>query len=273
MKMSPSVSLLLLLLLGLSQANPIEEEISEEGLLQEEDIEDEVNDDTVDIGTRILMSNNATDETLLEGDLLAPKTRNAIRCWSQSCMWRKARNGQVVVPFAISGQFSSYERQTIERAMRGFHSSTCIRFVPRGRERDFLSIESRGGCFSALGRSGGMQVLSINKQGCMYHGIIQHEIIHALGFQHEQTRSDRDGYVKINWQNMNRAMAYNFHKQNTNNLNTPYDYSSIMHYGRTAFSINGRDTITPVPNANTRIGQRRGMSGWDVKRINLLYRC
>ncbi|CAK6967428.1 high choriolytic enzyme 1-like [Scomber scombrus] len=271
--MNPSVSLLLLLLLGLSQADPIQEEISGEGLLQEEDIEDEVNDDTVDIGTRILISNNATNEILLEGDLLPPNTRNAIRCRSQSCLWRKASNGQVVVPFTISGQFANWERQKIERAMSGFHRSTCIRFVRRSNQRDFLSIESRGGCFSALGRSGGRQVLSINKQGCLYHGIIQHEINHALGFQHEQTRSDRDGYVRIIWQNMDRAMAYNFHKQNTNNLNTPYDYSSIMHYGRTAFSINGRDTITPFPNPRAQIGQRRGMSGWDVKRINLLYRC
>lgn len=27
-------------------------------------------------------------------------------------------------------------------------------------------------------------------------------------------------------------MVYNFQKQKTNNLNTPYDYSSVMHYGR-----------------------------------------
>lgn len=271
--MTPSVSLLLLLLLGLSQAHPLEEEVSEESPLQEEVSEDEENDDTVDIGTRILMSNNGTHETLLEGDLLAPVTRNAIRCWSQSCLWRKASNGMVVIPYTISSQFTSWEAQKMVNAMRGFHGSTCIRFVPRRNEYDFISIESRGGCFSALGRSGGRQVVSINKQGCMYHGIIQHEMNHALGFQHEQTRSDRDGFVRINWQNMNQAMASNFHKQNTNNLNTPYDYSSIMHYGRTAFSINGRDTITPIPNPNVAIGQRRGMSGWDIKRINRLYRC
>ncbi|CAL8238012.1 unnamed protein product [Boreogadus saida] len=59
------------------------------------------------------------------------------------------------------------------------------------------------------------------------------------------TRSDRDKYVRINWRNINRRNAHNFKKQNTNNLNTPYDYTSIMHYGRTAFSINGRDNHHP----------------------------
>ncbi|XP_053714809.1 high choriolytic enzyme 1-like [Synchiropus splendidus] len=139
---------------------------------------------------------------------------------------------------------------------------------------DFISIENRGGCFSSLGRVGGMQVLSLNRRGCLYHGIIQHEINHALGFQHEQTRSDRDQYVKINWENIDPQMAYNFYKQNTNNLNTPYDYSSIMHYGRTAFSIAyGKDSITPIPNPNVQIGQRQGMSYWDIMRINALYQC
>nr|BAO25122.1 hatching enzyme [Verasper variegatus] len=262
--MTPSVSLLLLLLLGLSQADPIQEEVYEE----------DVPEDSMDITTRILTSNNATDEILLEGDLLAPKTRNAMKCWSQSCLWKKASNGQVVIPFTVSREFTSWERQKIDRAMKGFHSSTCIRFVPRQNEYDYMSIENKGGCFSSLGRVGGRQVLSLNKQGCVHHGIIQHEINHALGFQHEQTRSDRDNYVRINWENINQRMAYNFHKQDTNNLNTPYDYSSIMHYGKTAFSIQrGKDSITPIPNSNVQIGQRQGMSYWDVMRINRLYGC
>lgn len=264
--MTPSISLLLLLLLGLSQAHPFLEETSGPEVQDEED-------NTVDITTRILTSNNASDEILLEGDLLAPKTRNAMSCWSQSCLWRKGSDGLVKIPYTISHEFPSWEKTKIQNAMNQFHSQTCIRFVPRRNEYDYIRVENKNGCFSSLGRTGGAQVLSIKRSGCLYHGIIQHEIIHALGFQHEQTRSDRDRYVRINWENINSRMAYNFQKQNTNNLNTPYDYSSIMHYGRTAFSTNGRDSITPIPNSYVRIGQRDRMSSWDIKRINLLYRC
>uniref|UniRef100_A0A8C3ASG6 Metalloendopeptidase n=2 Tax=Cyclopterus lumpus TaxID=8103 RepID=A0A8C3ASG6_CYCLU len=265
--MTPCASLLLLLLLGLSQAYPLEEEGSEEEL----QIDD---DDTVDIGTRILTSNSASNEMLLEGDLLAPKTRNAMKCYSEKCLWKKGSNGLVTIPFTISSDFPRGEKQKIDSGMKSFYKSTCIRFSPRQNERDYISIENIGGCFSSLGRTGGKQELSLSRRGCIYHGIIQHELIHALGFQHEQTRSDRDSYVRINWENINKRMAYNFQKQDTNNLNTPYDYTSIMHYGRTAFSMNqGKDSITPIPNANTQIGQRQGMSNWDIKRINLLYKC
>ncbi|XP_044060602.1 high choriolytic enzyme 1-like [Siniperca chuatsi] len=262
--MTPSASLLLLLLLlGLSQALPLQEEGSKEEA-----------QDTVDITTRILTSNNATNENLLEGDLLAPRTRNAMMCWSQNCLWRKASNGLVMIPFTISNEFTSGEKQMINQAMQVFHSQTCIRFVPRTNEYDYISIENKEGCFSALGRVGGSQVLSFNRQGCLVSGIMQHEMNHALGFQHEQTRSDRDDYIWINWENINPQMAYNFYKQPTNNLNTPYDYSSIMHYGRTAFAIQyGRDTIIPFPNPNVEIGQTRGLSYWDITRIKLLYGC
>ncbi|XP_029904542.1 high choriolytic enzyme 1-like [Myripristis murdjan] len=268
LKMKPDF-LLLLLLLGLSQAHPLQEEGS-----GEQDLVEDPEAVHMDISTRILSSNNGSSEILLEGDMVVPRTRNAMFCWTHNCLWRKGSDGLVTIPFTVSGDFSAWDRQKIERAMRSYHSGTCLRFVPRQKEQDYISIQNRDGCFSSLGREGGAQVLSLNRQGCLYHGIIQHEINHALGFQHEQTRSDRDQYVRINWENIDPRMAYNFYRQHTNNLDTPYDYSSIMHYGRTAFSVQyGRDSITPIPDPTVQIGQRQGLSRIDILRINRLYGC
>ena len=258
----------LLLLLALSWAH---HPILEEGSGSEVQIDEH----QVDISTMILSSNNGSREFLLEGDLLVPRTRNAMYCWSSDCLWKKEEaSGLVTVPYTMSGDFQPWEVAQIQYAMQSYHDKTCVRFEPRQDQRDYISIENKDGCYSSLGRVGGQQVLSLSRRGCVYHGIIQHEINHALGFQHEQTRSDRDQYVRINWDNINPNNVYNFYRQYTNNLGTPYDYSSIMHYGRTAFSLRyGKDSITPIPDSNVQIGQRQGMSYLDIVRINRLYNC
>ncbi|KAK7918740.1 hypothetical protein WMY93_010024 [Mugilogobius chulae] len=258
-----SVSVLLLLLAA-SQAQPVPG--PEENQLPKED-------EIVDISEKILASNNNSATFLMEGDLLPPKNRNAIKCAYESCRWPKGSDGQVTIAYTISNDFGYNEVPVITSAMRDIESKTCIRFVPRSYESDYISIENQNGCFSSLGRQGGRQTLSLQRYGCVYKGIAMHELNHALGFQHEQTRSDRDQYVQINWNNIEQSQAHNFYMYDTNNLNTPYDYSSIMHYGKTAFSINGQDTITPLSRTPVQIGQRNDLSSWDVKRINMLYKC
>ncbi|XP_067252963.1 hatching enzyme 1.2-like [Chanodichthys erythropterus] len=232
---------ILLLLFGISQASPLLLRSylqMFEGVFVSEP-------ETLDITTRILETNNGSSEVLIEGDLgplVFPKTRNALYCLN--CFWKKNSNNVVEVPYIVSAEFSNYDRSVIANAMSAFHAKTCIRFVARSSQTDYISIENKDGCYSSLGRTGGKQVVSLNRQGCVYTGIAQHELNHALGFYHEQTRSDHDKYVKINWENLSPDMTYNFEKQNTNNQNTPYDYSSIMHYGRTAFAIQfGMDSL------------------------------
>ncbi|KAK2819469.1 hypothetical protein Q7C36_021115 [Tachysurus vachellii] len=227
----------------------------------------------VDITSRILTINNGSSKELLEGDILLPRTRNALVCSDNSCFWKKSSNGLVQVPYVLSNVFSSSDRTVITNAMASFHNKTCIRFVSRTNQTDYLSIESKDGCYSYVGKTGGAQVVSLSRFGCVYYGIAEHELNHALGFYHEHTRSDRDSYVTINWANIDPSNKSNFELKNTNNLNTTYDYSSVMHYGRTAFSINGLDTITPIPDPSVEIGQRTELSAIDILRINKLYKC
>lgn len=57
-------------------------------------------------------------------------------------------------------------------------------------------------CFSYIGRLGYGQDLSLQRSGCVYHDTVQHEVLHALGFHHEQKRSDRDQYIRILLENV-----------------------------------------------------------------------
>lgn len=73
-----------------------------------------------------------------------------------------------------------------------------------------------------------------------------HEMMHALGFRHEHVRHDRDDYIIIFWGNIKRGRESNFQKRSNDMSVGPYDYDSIMHYDRKAFSNNGMITIQPL---------------------------
>ena len=85
-------------------------------------------------------------------------------------------------------------------------------------------------CSSAVGRVGGGQTVSLD-DGCIYTDIVQHELMHSVGFWHEQSRYDRDDYVIIHWDNIQPGKEHNFDKYSydqvllTGNL---YDYSNNM---------------------------------------------
>ena len=73
------------------------------------------------------------------------------------------------------------------------------------------------------------------KAGCGEMGVIVHELAHALGFWHEQSRTDRDDHVTIMEENIHPLMMRNFKKYGhelTDPLGVEYDYDSIMHYGK-----------------------------------------
>ncbi|KAK1159710.1 high choriolytic enzyme 1-like [Acipenser oxyrinchus oxyrinchus] len=242
--------------------------------------ETELSADSMDISTLLEKANANLDKipdgTVIRfGDIAVDPlgSTNADPCTERSCKWPQSPQGTVYIPFEVSNDFSLQDRAIIEGALSSFAQYTCIEFIRRTNERDYISVQSLSGCYSFIGRRGGRQALSLNRRGCVYHQVVQHEFLHALGFNHEQTRSDRDSYVNILYENIQRGMEYNFNRVNTNNLGTPYDYDSVMHYGRYAFSSNGRPTIEPIPDPNVSIGRAVQFSQIDIERVNRLYNC
>ncbi|XP_056881374.1 hatching enzyme 1.2-like isoform X1 [Takifugu flavidus] len=221
-------------------------------------------------------NNKLENPNLIEGDIVVDDgaEKNADPCTSSGCKWGKWTDGKVYIPYYIASHFSSREKSIITRGLESFSSFSCIRFRPsRSTDRDWLSIESRDGCWSYVGRRGGKQVLSLARSGCLYHGTVQHELLHALGFNHEQTRSDRDNHIRVLLNNVQSGMEHNFRKIATLNQGTPYDYNSVMQYHRYAFSKNGQPTMVPIPNANVSFGNAKQMSQHDIARLNTLYKC
>ncbi|XP_066544159.1 hatching enzyme 1.2 isoform X2 [Amia ocellicauda] len=208
-----------------------------------------------------------------EGDIAVTNKRRSENCFARSCLWPKSVDGFVYVPYNMSTEYNEIDRITIESGMEEIANGTCIRFVPWTHQRNYLDIQPKSGCWSFLGVHGGAQMLSLQTPGCMWSGIASHELMHALGFVHEQSRADRDKYITILWANIWKDRVNNFERYKTNNLDTPYDYSSIMHFGKYAYSEDGDPTIVPKPNPNIQIGQRFGPSAIDKMKINKLYKC
>lgn len=126
-------------------------------------------------------------------------------------------------------------------------------------------------CYSHVGKRGssGNQVLNV-VPACGF-GATVHEFLHALGMWHEQSREDRNSFVRILLQNVEVSKRHNFNQQiNGSSDIGGYDYGSIMHYGSHAFSINGQPTIVPIQ-TDAVIGNRSGMSIKDVETINRIY--
>lgn len=137
----------------------------------------------------------------------------------------------------------------IERALNSYHDNTCIKFIPRRpRDIDFISIQSEStGCWSSLGRVGGSQIVNLQNPGCLQTiGTVIHELMHAVGFYHEQNREERDQHVYIALNNIIPSTRNNFDKATkgtTSGYGVPYDFGSVMHYGAYAFSANNQATI------------------------------
>lgn len=194
--------------------------------------------------------------------------RNAVR--QPYLKWSNAK-----IPYTVSKQYNTFGRDRIAEALEEYRTKTCVEFRPKtDADTDYVHILPDDGCYSLVGKVGGKQPVSLG-DGCMSKGIIIHELMHAVGFFHEQSRADRDDYVNILWENIEIGLQDQFDKYSLNMidyLGAKYDYSSVMHYGPSAFSKNGKPTIEPKQRGVS-IGQRIDFSPTDLYKINRLYSC
>ncbi|XP_067338909.1 meprin A subunit alpha isoform X2 [Channa argus] len=206
---------------------------------------------------------------LFEGDIAGNPRRNAIL--DETKRWT------FPIPYILTDSLELNAKGVILQAFEEYRLRSCVDFKPYGGETSYISFTKLSGCWSYVGDDKKGQNVSIG-DGCDTKAIVEHELLHALGFYHEQSRSDRDDYVKIWWDQIEEGMQHNFNKYEDDfvtDLNTPYDYESVMHYRPLSFNKNESiPTITTtIPYFNEVIGQRLDFSAVDITRLNRMYDC
>ncbi|XP_076824439.1 uncharacterized protein LOC143470290 isoform X1 [Clavelina lepadiformis] len=157
---------------------------------------------------------------------------------------------------------------------------SCFKFKPylSSSDSSYVRYIRDYGCWARVGRqynAASGQDVSIGR-GCESWTTVAHELIHTFGFEHEQSRPDRDGYVKVNYENIRKGMDGNFKKiplKFALDLGSSYDFDSIMHYGAKFFSSNGEETLEKLPDTPTKgvPEWRKALTQEDIKELNALY--
>ncbi|PAV79824.1 hypothetical protein WR25_06629 isoform I [Diploscapter pachys] len=157
-----------------------------------------------------------------------------------------------------------------------WESNTCIDFRESNTARDRVELFSGDGCYSFISKVGRKQELSLG-HGCETYGVATHELGHALGYFHTQSRHDRDKHIKLNTDNIDPELIDQFDKQSkytNDNLAEPYDYGGIMHYGASSGSIQeGKFTMVPLKRQYIVTIGTPIPAFYDKKMMNILYDC
>jgi len=181
------------------------------------------------------------------------------------------------VPYIIASTVPSGLRQRIVAAIQVYTDSTPIRWIPRSSEtnyvrfRDEPSIANECGS-SYVGRQGGMQdiVLNVDLTVCDAGSAI-HEMGHTIGFEHEQTRANRDYYIRIRYENIDKNAWDEYDRAPGGQVDLlPYEYGSIMHYGAYDFQRNNFNTIDTLP-LGIPISRATALSAGDLEAVRTMY--
>lgn len=231
---------------------------------------------------------------LFDDVILDKLTFDSLKLGNQSTLPRNAVTTEAnsywdngVVYYTISPSFTSQEIQIINDGINHFRQNTSIDFIATTNVSNrFVSIapSTIGINFSSsIGKktsTGTQQDIGLVPGGFDIGSVI-HEIGHAIGFYHEQSRADRDNFISVIWDNIGSDPNDRWQYQTYNQQGRPgadlgaFDWQSIMLYSSGSPLVTNPVypyyTMVRAADQQPFTAQRTGLSAGDIASSAYLY--
>lgn len=274
MKKLTSIACILFVVAGFlfsCEKDDTDNQVHDSELIYSEEAYPGIQGDTVSI---ILNGENVTCEVIngeyiFQGDIIlvpdATKSAGGAGLEVSSKRWPGG-----VVYYSIEKNFPNQHR--ITSAIEHWELTTGITFKLRDEEPNYVEfVWDKKGCSSSLGMKGGKQKIRIADWGRT--GTVVHEIGHALGLLHEQSKLNRDEHITVHFDNIEWGKKHNFRVKKKSIQTEGFDFGSIMLYSSLAFSKDYEKKLYTITkkDGSPFTSQRANLSSQDIEMIDEMY--
>lgn len=185
---------------------------------------------------------------------------------------KKWPNGIVFYEIMPNAGYPTPEKDVVRSYLDYLESTTNLRFWERSSMYgNYISIVGYENNLSNIGMIGGKQLLRLYNISAL-----PHEMLHAVGFGHEQGRRDRDQYITIVWENIISKWQYAFDYNHSNNQpmfdEGAFDFSSIMLYSSfNSFAIDATKPTMTKKDGSAFYPNYSTLSAGDIAMVNNKY--
>jgi len=158
-------------------------------------------------------------------------------------------------------KIQSNRASEIFTAMSWISEASNIQFIERTNQTNYVTIydtNEPSSWSNVIGMESGTKEIHISS--AQPTGTIAHEIMHSLGFFHEQCRPDRDSYITVNMNLIPDDLKYQYNIHPSSQGIGTFDFESIMLYASNSYMKKNNGTGWDYNRSYLSTGDKQGLA-------------